>query len=564
MINRFILTIMILCFGFTVQAPGFESIQNLEKIRHHILFMAHSGNISESIGLYRHYCTLTGEDDYELLNQLCLVILDEGSRSEDLEINLLTSFGAGISSNEHAVPILESGLMSSHPQIQIVCLNFLSQIHHEKADHTIKLLFRTPNPVIQLEAAFCLAKKKHPHALAQTETLMAKFPDQIKPVFPTIFSCIGTPRANSILKQLMNDSNEKVRVESILTTIEFDRDDFLPQIRRLSKQTRPLQQEACAVALGHFRDEKSVPRLEELTKSTSPYVTVSAAHALYQLGRKEYGGILQQAAEAEFPFGVYLLKDVKEAKNQLAFLTLSANPDIRLNAAVALLSHRDSHCLRALKEILSGKSQKLIMKAYSPGRALMFLKYVTPESLGEKQAAVAPEVSRSIKSKILEEAMNLPEREFLELAEMLLESEQNELIPHLVRLLENYHSKQSIALLKKYQQKVGAPLVRNYCNLALFRIREPGPYEDNLRTWVRNQYHVEMIQFSPFMPLEMRLEQPSYQLTPSQSSSLYVESLEALTKSQGVNDVKILLEAMEKGNPKNRYALAGLMMRAIQ
>lgn len=554
---------IILCLGF---APiiGFNENAELSKIRNHILYVTHSGNIAESIGLYHQYCAITGEDDYDLLNQLCLVVLGEGSRSDDPEINLLTYFGAGISSNEHAVPILESGLMSHNPQLQIVCLNFLSQVHHERADHTIKLLFRTPNPVIQLEAAFCLAKKKHPHALAQTEALMAKFPDQIKVVFPTIFSCIGTPRANSILRQLMNDSNEKVRVESILTAVEFDRDDFLPQIRRLSKQTHPLQQEACAMALGHFRDEKSVSRLEQLAQSTSPYVTVAAAHALYQLGRKEYRGILQEAAEAKFPFGVYLLKDVKEAKNQLETLCYSANPDIRLNATIALLAHRDPRCLKSLKQVLVNRSRKLVVKAYSPGRSLMFLKYVSPESLDEQKAAVVPEVSRSIKTKILEEAMNLPDSDFLEIADAILDSKQNELVPHLVRLLENIHSPKSIALLKKYQQKIGAPLVRNYCNLALFRIREPGPYEQNLRTLVRDQYHIEMIQFTPFMPLELRLEEPSYQLTPSQSSTLYVEALEALTKSQGENDVKMLLEAMEKGNPKNRYALAGLLMRALQ
>jgi len=544
--------------------PGQHIPLDLSKWRHHILYVSNTGRVAESIRLYRDYIEKTGSQDFDLLNQMCLAIMNQGARSEDPELNLLSFFGAGICLSEDAVPILESGLLSENPQLQIVCLNFLSGIQNDRADQTIKLLFRAPNPIIQLEAAFCLAKKKHPHALSQTEALMAKFPPQIKIVFPTIFSCIGTPRANSILRQLLNDPDEKVRIESILTAVEFDRDDFLPQIRRLSKHTNLLQQEACAVALGHFRDEKSAAHLEILSQSSSPYVIVAAAHALYNMGRKQYGALLAEAAKEQFPFSVYLLKDVKEAQGDLIRLTTSSSPDIRLNAAVALLAQRDSRCVGPMKAVLTAPSHKLIVKAYSPSKALMFLKYVAPESLGEEQAAVAVQISNGLKSKLLEEAMNLPESDFLELADVVLAAENTDLIPHLVRLLENVHSDESIALLKKYQQKIGAPLVRNYCNLALFRIRAEGPYEANLRQWVREQYHLEMIQFNPFMPFQMRLEEPSYQLTPSQSSAFYVEALEALTKSQEEKDVMMLLEAMEKGNPKNRYALAGLLMRAIQ
>jgi len=558
------LTLFLIWLLPTSALLGLDSPADLEKCRHHILFVSNTGRVTESIQLYRDYIEKTGYQDFDLLNQMCLAIMNQGARSEDPELNLLSFFGAGICLSEDAVPILETGLLSDNPQLQIVCLNFLSGIQHDRADQTIKLLFRAPNPIIQLEAAFCLAKKKHPHALSQTEALMAKFPASVKVVFPTIFSCIGTPRANSILRQLLNDPDEKVRIESVLTAMEFDRDDFLPQIRRLAKHTGPLQQEACAMALGHFRDEKSAAHLETLIRSSSPYVIVAAAHALYCMGRKQYGALLVEAAKDQFPFSVYLLKDVKEAKGELLQLTMSPSPDTRLNAATALLAQRDSRCVPPMKSVLTASSHKLIVKAYSPSKALMFLKYVTPESLGEEQAAVAVQISNGLKSKLLEEAMNLPEPDFLELADAVMHTANTDLIPRLVRLLENVHSPASIALLKKYQQKIGAPLVRNYCNLALFRIRESGPYEENLRQWVREQYHLEMIQFSPFMPFQMRLEEPSYQLTPSQSSAFYVEALEALTKSQEEKDVMMLLEAMEKGNPKNRYALAGLLMRAIQ
>jgi len=150
------LALMILLIG---QAHSLWSWVEDPKSRNHILYVSNAGKVAEAIQLYRDYTVRTGSQDFELLNQMCLAIMNQGARSDDPEINLLSFFGAGICLNEHAVPILESGLLSSNPQLQIVCLNFLSQVHHDRADHTIKLLFRTPNPIIQLEAAFCLAKK---------------------------------------------------------------------------------------------------------------------------------------------------------------------------------------------------------------------------------------------------------------------------------------------------------------------------------------------------------------------------------------------------------------------
>lgn len=551
--------LIIFCFlcGFSLYSADHD-------MRNHILYKAHVGSIPEAIELYRKYTALTKEQDFELLNQLALILLEQGSRSDDPEINLLTYFGAGVCQSDHALPILESGLFSKNPELQIVCLNFLSEYQSDVADQTIKLLFNTPNPLIQLEAAFCLAKKKHPHALSQTEAMMAKFPPQVKAVFPTIFACMGTSRANNILRQLMYDSDPKVRIETILSMRDHERDDFLPQIRRLAKQTNALQQEACASALGHFKDEKSALLLKQLTLSHSPTVAASAAHALYKLGRKEYRQILFDGAQAGFPFAIFFLKDVPESKNLLFKLSFSPKKDIRLNAAYALLSLRDRRCLSVLKEVLISRSFGIIAKAYSPSRALMSLKYVPAATLDGEQAKIAMELSTAIRTTILKEAMALPEKDFLELAEGLLDSAQNDLVPHLVRFLENIHSKEAIELLKKYQQKVGAPLVRNYCNLSLFRLEEKGPYEENLREWVRSQYHVEMINFKPMIPLEMRLDQPSYHLTPNELSTLYVETMEALTKAQGEKDVMMLLEAMEKGNQKNRYPLAGLLMRALK
>ncbi len=85
---------------------GLDSPSEISKWRNLILFVSNAGNVPESIQLYRDYTERTGSQDFELLSQMCLAIMNQGARSEDPEINLLSFFGAGICLNEQAVPIL--------------------------------------------------------------------------------------------------------------------------------------------------------------------------------------------------------------------------------------------------------------------------------------------------------------------------------------------------------------------------------------------------------------------------------------------------------------------------
>jgi hypothetical protein len=53
-----------------------------------------------------------------------------------------------------------------------------------------------------------------------------------------------------------------------------------------------------------------------------------------------------------------------------------------------------------------------------------------------------------------------------------------------------------------------------------------------------------------------------YYLTPEDASRLLVESFESLVQTQDDLGIDLLLEAIKDGNRKNRYALAGLLIRA--
>jgi HEAT repeat protein len=164
----------------------------------------------------------------------------------------------------------------------------------------------------------------------------------------------------------------------------------------------------------------------------------------------------------------------------------------------------------------------------------------------------------------LRAAANLPDGAFLSLADAVLAEQQNDLVPAAVNMLENLGSDDAIALLKKYQQKVGAPLVRNSCNLALFRLGVEGPYAEALQAWVEEQADIDLIRFRAMVPRELNEQGSSHLLTPEESSRLFLTSVESLAARQDDRGVNVLLTLIRDGNPKNRYALAGLLIRTIQ
>ncbi|MCB1148847.1 MAG: HEAT repeat domain-containing protein, partial [Chlamydiia bacterium] len=115
-----------------------------------------------------------------------------------------------------------------------------------------------------------------------------------------------------------------------------------------------------------------------------------------------------------------------------------------------------------------------------------------------------------------------------------------------------------------HAQRIGAPYVRSFCNLALFRMKGKEIYAVKVREWV-SQYGMNSIaELKPYLPFELRLETEYFDLSPEEQTSLFLESVEALAVSKKTEDIQTLLDVMQTGNSINRYALAGVMLRALQ
>lgn len=530
-----------------------------------ILFLMQSGHFPEAISLYKEYVAATGKQNSELLEQIGLFLLNQGTSTNDPEIQLLTIFGAGISFNEKALYILKDGLDSRYPQLQLIALGLLAKFQSDEADLALHRAMTSNFLAIRLEGAFHLLSRKIPNAISQTSALMAKVPPQALPLFPQLFALSGFPEATRLLRKLLAHPNEKVRLAAILSTSKYGRDDVLPAIRILSSHTSTVQQEACAMAFGILKDDASMEKLEAFAQSNSTWLQLAAMQALERLGNTKFRSHLIAWAQKEDIFAINILADIPNSENILADLLNSPNTHVKANAALALLKKKDRRCLAMLGKLLVRDSSDLaIGKISSPGKTLTAYKITPSARQNFKEDSLSSEASLCLREEILLNALELPEQDFLELSKVIFESRQSDLIPTLVDSLQMLNTPTAIHLLKMQQQRAGEPLIRNYCNLALYRMKEPGPYAQLIKKWIANQHQEELIQFRPLSKTKNSEEEFAHQLTPQETSRLLIESFEALTQNQDEEGIDILLNAIQKGNSKNKFALAGLLMRASQ
>lgn len=531
----------------------------------HILYLMHKGQTASALEAYEKYCKSIGSHDFELVERLGLTLLDQGYRSSDSEIQLMSLFGAGVSANERSLYIIEEGMSSKDPQTQLIALNFLGRYNNDHADHSLHRAMSSNVLLIRLETVFLLCKKKDPKAVGLVEGLMSKLPEVLWPVFPQLFAACGTPQAKKTLRKLLAHSSEQVRVASIVSLAEYEHDDLLPTVRRLATQHGVIQQEASAYALGIFRDENSVITLQKMAQNSNIHVRLAALDALFRIGRKEVREEVERLAKLNDLYAIALLGKMPGSEDVLADLVKSNQLIVSINAAHALLELGDSRCLIPLIPVLIRDARDLaVLKVSSPAGTLNALKIVPSARQNFEEDPVSLELSLHLREEMIAKSVELPEQDFLNLAHTILELQQNDLIPGLIDVLENHPTPAVIELLKKHQQKAGAPLVRNYCNLALYRLKQQGSYGENLMEWVTQQRNVDLIRFRPMVPWDIRDKATGFELTPQESSRLLVDAFESFVAAQDDRGIDMLISVIKHGNPKNKYALIGLLMRAIQ
>jgi HEAT repeat protein len=544
-----------------------EEVQKAEEIdTRHIGYLMQIKELTSSINLYQEYRKAFGRHNFEVLQQMAMILLDQGAHSNDTQEQLLSIFGSSIA-GIFPIEILDSGVKSPNPETQMAAIQLLGRMQDDRADELLNRAMSSDFIMARMIAAEQLAIKKHRTAVGQIESLMYRLPPPFRAYFPPFFALIGTADAIRVLKHLMDDPQYPVRIESILFAGMYGRDDLLPSIRAKATHLNSAEQEACVAALGMLKDSKSIPLLKKLSSSPSANVQLAALKSLFVLGDMEAKEKILEHAKAKDLFAIAACAEIPGSEDVLADLMKSDDIQIRYNAAFSLLIRKDPRCVPAIFEIVVRDSRDIgYQPQYSLGKSAMAWKIIPSLSPHAKNEAFydLQAVSVQVREFILRNCLELPEKNFLAIANRIFDSRQSELVPVLVSLLENLHTEDAILLLQNRAQAAGAPLMRAYCTLSLYRMGQPGPYDKQVEEWITKNKKAEMIRFRPMVSWQMRLANTSYELTPEESSRLLVESYQTLALKHEEKSIDLLLDAIKDGNEKNRCVLAGLLLLAIQ
>ena len=95
------------------------------------------------------------------------------------------------------------------------------------------------------------------------------------------------------------------------------------------------------------------------------------------------------------------------------------------------------------------------------------------------------------------------------------------------------------------------------------QLNEEGPYEEELREWMRDVRQHPVIQFVP--PVVNTGHSPFIQeITPTEKSQLLINAYLAFAKRQRDEDITLLLQALRYGAKENRPILAGILLQATE
>jgi len=528
-----------------------------------MLYLLHKGETQRAFANYLSYADENQAHDFSLLQQAGIRLLEQGIASDDLEIQLMCMFGAGVSISSELLPILEKGVHSKDLKTQLVALSYLGRQQDDAADLLLLEALGSPFLIARLEALLQLAQKNHPAVMGHLHSLIVKLPDPIRVVFPQIAIHLEGIEATRFMRQLLNNACVEVRQEAILSVAKARRDDLLPSIRMLASNAHHAQQECCAIALGTLKDYQSINKLKELAESVHENVQLAASTSLYELGETEYlQPILTQARSGSL-FAISALGKLKMGTHTLFYLMQHPDRDIRLNATLALFNRGDERALQNINEILLEDQRDTgFARITSPGGGLKAWKTIASASAHEKDHPGIQAQTHGLREQVLTHCIEFEEAKLLELAQLVFDQKLGPLIPLLMELLQNKKSDSIIEFLKKGQQRAGDPLVRNYCTLTLYKLHEPGDYEQQLIDWAKAKGNTELIRFKE--DKDSSSLSKSHQLTPEETSRFLIETFEALASTQSQAGIDSLIHAIAYGNPKNRYALVGLLMRTTE
>jgi len=88
----------------------------------------------KAISFYQKLYEKTKQQDFEIIEQMAIILLKKGAKSKKKEKKQLTMFAAGLAASTKSIDILEKGLFSEEMPIQLTALHFISALQDNKSN----------------------------------------------------------------------------------------------------------------------------------------------------------------------------------------------------------------------------------------------------------------------------------------------------------------------------------------------------------------------------------------------------------------------------------------------
>lgn len=559
------LLIFISLFGETREE---EPILVHDYDKRHILYLMSTKDVTKAIDQYLKYYAQEKKHDFQILGEIGHILLENGSFDHSVENQLLSLYGLALSNENSSYHFLESAMKSPYPIVQAAALQLLSQRHEDFTEELIAIGLKSNYLMIRFEALSHLVARRAKNALGYMESLTNLLHPRFRPFFVEFYAMHGSVEATDMLRLMIKDPDSEVRIAAMLSAAGHGRDDLLADIRGVITHPDPVLKETAAYVLGGLRDLHSIDTLKATSKSPFPETKLAALISLFQLGDKTAKEEILSLTESGNLYAIIFSSAITESKEILEKLLYHRDDTVRLNAILALLSQRNPKVTKAVSELLT---TDLTFFGYapivSPGRAAVYWRSVPMATCkGEDQKRNLEAISLHFFEEVLKSSLDLPEESFYKIAEKLLTGKQTKLIPLLMHLLENIGTQKAKEILIANALKNPIPLIKAYCNLALYRLGEKEEHRNAFFSWLSTQKGTKMIEFRPMMDRGARQDKniSNYELSPEEVSGLMIESFDAIAMKHDLDGLVFLLETMRDGHEQNRYALAGLLLKAIQ
>ena len=533
-----------------------------------IHFLIANKDYKKAISYYMQEYQEKKSHHVEILRDLGKSLIEEAICAEDPKEQLLGLYGLMMSSQSNLDFDFSKLILSKDLNVQMLAIQYLSAWHDDEIELLFNKAMSSPYLPARIMALGALVQNKSKLALMHIESLYYRLPPIFRPYFAQYYAALATPASLKILRQMLSDAQVPMKHAALLSICQFERDDFIDDIRKILTQNDPLITECAIKAVGIFHDLKSKTQVENYTKSSFANLKLASLLTLKSLKDDQSAAKIIEMAKLGDLFAIAILSRIENSEDTLVELAKSSDINMRLNALYALLERRDPRAKKLFIDFLKFHSlHDGINSIFSIGKTQSALKiYPAFRKQFEKSKEMIQQVegmTKVIRNQLLIQALELPEDDFLEITKFLFDHDIDDLIPLAIKLLENCNSEKTKTMLEKMEQKTGSPKTRLYSLLALARQKSPR-HQMELINWLSSQTKLPIFELEAFDTQELTLKKTDrFIITPDERSELLLEAYETLISTKNERCFPVLLEAIAKAPPENRAVLAGFLLKAL-